>query len=168
MFKAVFPGSFDPPTLGHLNIIERASLIFEELVVVVADNRQKKYLFSVEERVEMMKEIVKTTKNVRIASWDSLIVDFMKKENIGLLIRGVRGMDDFSYEFELSMMNKAMHPQIETLFMTTESKYIVLRSSSIKELASFYGDVSQMVPALVAEALKKKFPPGQGKNATST
>ena len=158
MFKAVFPGSFDPPTFGHLNIIERASLIFDELVVVVADNRHKKYLFSVEERVEMMKEIVKTTKNVRIASWDSLIVDFLKKENIRLLVRGLRGMDDFSYEFELSMMNKAMHPQIETLFMTTESKYIVLRSSSIKELASFYGDVSQMVPALVAEALKRKFP----------
>jgi pantetheine-phosphate adenylyltransferase len=157
MFKAVFPGSFDPPTLGHLNIIERASQIFDELVVVVADNRQKKYLFPVEERAKMMKEIVKNAKNVRVASWDSLIVDFLKKENIKILIRGVRGMDDFSYEFELSMMNKALHPNIETLFMTTESKYIVLRSSSIKELASFYGDVSQMVPPLVAEALKKKF-----------
>jgi len=163
MFKAVFPGSFDPPTLGHLNIIERASQIFDELVVVVADNRQKKYLFSAEERVKMMKEIIKNTKNVSIASWDSLIVDFLKKENIKILIRGIRGMDDFSYEFELSMMNKALHPNIETLFMTTESKYIVLRSSSIKELASFYGDVSQMVPPLVAEALKKKFQPEQGK-----
>jgi len=158
MFKAVFPGSFDPPTLGHLNIIERASQIFDELVVVVADNRQKKYLFSVEERADMMREIVKNVKKVRVASWDSLIVDFLKKENIKILIRGVRGMDDFSYEFELSMMNKAMHPNIETLFMTTESKYIVLRSSSIKELASFCGDVSQMVPPLVAEALKRKFP----------
>ena len=158
MLKAVFPGSFDPPTFGHLNIIERAALIFDELVVVVADNRQKKYLFSVEERLEMMKKIVNSGGNVRITSWDSLIVDFLKKENIRLLIRGVRGMDDFSYEFELSMMNKAMHPHIETLFMTTESKYIVLRSSSIKELASFNGDVSQMVPPLVAEALKRKFP----------
>jgi len=157
MFAAVFPGSFDPPTFGHLNIIERAALIFDELVVVVADNRQKKYLFSVEERLEMMKEIAKPVANVRITSWDSLIVDFLKKENIRILIRGVRGMDDFSYEFELSMMNKAMHPHIETLFMTTESKYIILRSSSIKELASFHGDVSQMVPPLVAEALKKKF-----------
>jgi len=157
MLKAVFPGSFDPPTFGHLNIIERAALIFDELVVVVADNRQKKYLFSVEERLEMMNEIAKPVGNIRIASWDSLIVDFLKKENIRLLIRGVRGMDDFSYEFELSMMNKAMHPHIETLFMSTESKYIILRSSSIKELASFHGDVSQMVPPLVAEALKKKF-----------
>jgi len=159
MFKAVFPGSFDPPTFGHLNIIERAAMIFDELVVVVADNRQKKYLFPVEERLEMMKEIAKPVGNARVTSWDSLIVEFLKKEDIRLLIRGVRGMDDFSYEFELSMMNKAMHPHIETLFMTTESKYIVLRSSSIKELASFHGDVSQMVPPLVAEALKKKFSP---------
>ena len=161
MLNAAFPGSFDPPTLGHINIIERASAVFDKLVVVVAENREKKYLFSVEERLGMMEKIVKSNKqirkNVRCASWDSLIVDFMKKENIRLLIRGVRGMDDFSHEFELSMMNKALYPHIETLFMTTESKYIVLRSSSIKELASFNGDVSHLVPPLVAEALKKKF-----------
>ena len=157
MLKAVFPGSFDPPTLGHLNIIERASSVFDELVVLVADNRQKKYLFTVEERLEMMREIVRFKGNVKCASWDSLVVDFMKKENIKLLIRGIRGMDDFSHEFELSMMNKALYPHTETLFMTTEPRYIVLRSSSIKELASFHGDVSQMVPLVVAEALKNKF-----------
>ena len=157
MFRAVFPGSFDPPTLGHLNIIERAAAVFDELFVVVAENRQKKYFFSVEERLEMMREIVKPYKNVRYSSWDSLIVDFMKKENIRLLIRGIRGMEDFSHEFELSMMNKALYPHIETLFITTDSRFIVLRSSSIKELASFHGDVSNMVPPVVAEALKKKF-----------
>ena len=157
MFKAVFPGSFDPPTLGHLNIIERASVIFEEVAVVVAENRQKKYLFTAGERLDMMRELVKSRKNVSCFIWESLIVDFMKQENIRLLIRGVRGMEDFSYEFELSMMNKALYPHIETLFMTTDPKYIVLRSSSIKELASFHGDVSLMVPPIVAEALKKKF-----------
>ena len=157
MFKAVFPGTFDPPTLGHLNIIERASAIFDELVVVVAENRQKKCLFSAEERLKMMSEIVKHRENVRCHIWDSLVVDFMRQENIRLIIRGIRGMDDFSYEFELSMMNKALHPHIETFFMTTESRFIVLRSSSIKELASFHGDVSLMVPPLVADALKKKF-----------
>ena len=157
MLKAVFPGSFDPPTYGHLNIIERASAIFDEVDVVVAENRQKKYLFSAEERLLMVKEMVKSRGNVRCSVWDSLIVDFMKKEDIRLLIRGIRGMEDFSYEFELSMMNKALHPTIETIFMTTDPKYIVLRSSSIKELASFHGDVSQMVPPLVADALKKKF-----------
>ena len=157
MFKAVFPGSFDPATFGHINIIERASAVFDELVVLVADNKQKNYLFSADERLEMLGEIVKHNKNVRCASWDNLVVDFMKRENIKIIIRGIRGMDDFSYEFELSMMNKALHPDIETFFMTTDPRYIVLRSSSIKELASFHGDVSPMVPALVADALKKKF-----------
>jgi len=157
MFKAVFPGSFDPPTLGHLNVIERASVIFDEVSVVVAENRQKKYFFSAEERLEMIKELVKTRKNVTCHIWDSLIVEFMKKENSRFLIRGIRGMDDFSYEFELSMMNKALYPEIETFFMTTDPRYIVLRSSTIKEIASFHGDVSLMVPRLVAEALEKKF-----------
>jgi pantetheine-phosphate adenylyltransferase len=157
MFKAVFPGSFDPPTLGHLNIIERASAIFDGLAVVVAENRRKNYLFSAEERLSMMNEIVKSRGNVKCFICDSLIVDFMRQENIKLLIRGVRGMDDFSYEFELSMMNKALYPDIETIFMATEPRYIVLRSSSIKELASFHGDVSQMVPPVAAEALRKKF-----------
>jgi len=156
MFKAVFPGSFDPPTLGHLNIVDRVSAVFDEVAVVVAENRQKKYLFSAPERLEMMRELLKPKENVRCFMWDSLIVDFMKQENIRLLIRGVRGMDDFSYEFELSMMNKALYPHIETLFITTDPRYIVLRSSSIKELASFNGDVSLMVPPLVVEALEKK------------
>jgi len=157
MFKAVFPGSFDPPTLGHLNIIERASAVFDEVAVVVAENRQKKYLFTAEERLHMMNDMAKSWGNVHCHIWDSLIVDYMKQENIRLLIRGVRGMEDFSYEFELSMMNKALHPHIETLFMTTDPRYIVLRSSTIKELASFHGDVSLMVPPAVVEALKKKF-----------
>jgi len=157
MLKAVFPGSFDPLTLGHINIIERASAIFEEVAVVVAENRQKKYLFTVEERFKMVSETLKTLTNVRCFIWNSLIVDFMKRENIRILIRGIRGIDDFSYEFELSMMNKALYPHIETFFMTTDPKYIVLRSSSIKDLASFHGDVSQMVPSLVADAIVRKY-----------
>ena len=158
MFKAVFPGSFDPATLGHINIIERASSFIDELVVIIAENRLKNYFFSAGERLEMMKELIKPWKNVSVLIWDSLIVDYMKQENIRLLIRGVRGMDDFSYEFELSMMNKGLHPNIETLFMTTDPKYFVIRSSSIRELASFHGDISGMVPPLVEEALKKRFP----------
>ena len=157
MFKAVFPGSFDPPTLGHLNIIERAAALFDEFVVIIAENRQKRYFFSAQERLAMMKELVKPWGNVSALIWDSLIVDYMKQENIRLLVRGVRGVDDFSYEFELSMMNKALYPHIETLFLTTDPKYFVLRSSSIRELASFDGDVSAMVPPLVADELKAKF-----------
>jgi pantetheine-phosphate adenylyltransferase len=157
MFKAAFPGSFDPPTLGHLDIIHRAAAIFDELVVVVAENRQKKYLFPAEERAAMMHELVAEQKNVSVSVCDTLIVDFLQKKDIKLLIRGVRGVDDFSYEFEISMMNRALNPGIETIFMTTDPKYFVLRSSAIKELASFQGNISGMVPALVAEALKGKY-----------
>jgi len=157
MIRAVFPGSFDPPTLGHLNIIERAAAVFDELVVVVAENKQKSHLFTAAERLSMIAEMVSAGRNIKCVVWDSLVVDFMKKENIRLLVRGVRGTEDFSREFELAMMNKALYPEIETLFFTTDPKYIILRSSLIKELASFHGDVSLMVPPLVAQALKNKF-----------
>jgi pantetheine-phosphate adenylyltransferase len=157
MLKAAFPGSFDPPTCGHINIIQRAASIFDELMVVVAENRQKKYLFSAAERIAMIGELVKEHKNVMVELCDTLIVDFLRRRDIRLLVRGVRGVDDFSYEFELSMMNKALNSRIETIFMTTDPEYFVLRSSSIKELASFHGDVTGMVPPLVAEALKAKY-----------
>jgi pantetheine-phosphate adenylyltransferase len=157
MLKAVFPGSFDPPTFGHINIIGRASSVFEELVVLVAENREKKRLFSPDERIAMLEELTKPWKNVTVALWDSLVVDYMKLHDIRLMIRGVRGANDFAYEFDLSMMNKALDSRIETLFMTTDPEYFVLRSSAIRELASFHGDVSAMVPPLVAEALKAKY-----------
>jgi pantetheine-phosphate adenylyltransferase len=155
--KAVFPGSFDPPTLGHLNLIERASVLFDELLVVIAENRQKSYLFSTREREEMLKTLTRSLLNVKIFVWDSLIADFMKRHNAKILARGVRGSADFSYEFELSLVYKTIDPQIETIFIPTDSKYFTIRSSSIKEIASFSGDVSSMVPPLVNEALKEKF-----------
>ncbi|MHC6202027.1 pantetheine-phosphate adenylyltransferase [Breznakiellaceae bacterium SP9] len=157
MLNAIFPGSFDPPTLGHLDIIERSSRVFDELLVVVAVNGQKKYFFDAQERIAMVQDLIKPWKNVRAEVCDTLIVDFMKKKDTRILLRGVRGVDDFSYEFELSMMNKTLDPNIETLFMTTDPKYFVLRSSSIRELASFHGNISTMVPPLVETALKKKF-----------
>lgn len=157
MLKAVFPGSFDPPTSGHINIIERASSIFGELIVVVAENRQKKYLFSAKERADMIRELVKDRKNVSVTVCDTLIVDFMRKNDVKLMVRGVRGLEDFSYEFEVSMMNRTLDPGIETVFMTTDPEFFVIRSSSIKELASFRGNLHGMVPPLVAEALRKKF-----------
>jgi pantetheine-phosphate adenylyltransferase len=155
--KAAFPGSFDPPTSGHINVIERAAALFGELVVVVAENKQKKYLFSAEERASMIRELVKDHKNVTVTVCDCLIVDYLKKMDIKLLIRGVRGIEDFSYEFELSMMNKTLDPDIETIFMTTDPEFFVIRSSSIKELASFKGNLHGMVPPLVAKALKEKY-----------
>jgi pantetheine-phosphate adenylyltransferase len=157
MKKAAFPGSFDPPTLGHLNIIKRAAAIFDELVVVIAENPQKKYLFSTEERIEMIRQLTADCGNVSVSICESLIVDFLQKQGIKILVRGVRGMEDFTYEFDLSMMNKALDSSIDTIFMTTDPEYFVIRSSSIKEVASFQGNISGMVPPLVAEALREKY-----------
>jgi pantetheine-phosphate adenylyltransferase len=131
--------------------------MFDELLIVIAENRQKKYLFSAEERIAMVRELVKPWKNVSVALCESLIVDFLKTQDIRLIVRGVRGMGDFSYEFEVAMMNKAQDANIETIFLATDPEYFVVRSSSIKELASFGGDVSAMVPPLVEDALRKKY-----------
>ena len=155
--KAVFPGSFDPPTSGHINLIKRAAAIFDELIIVVAENRQKRYLFTAKERLDMIFELVKEWKNVSAAVCDTLIVDFMRENNIKLLLRGVRGLEDFSYEFEVSMMNKMLDNKIETIFMTTDPEFFVMRSSSIKEVASFNGNLEGMVPPLVVKALKEKY-----------
>jgi pantetheine-phosphate adenylyltransferase len=155
MVKAVFPGSFDPPTFGHLNIIERARTIFERVLVVVAVNRDKNYLFNTEERLAFMREFVAPWPNVEVHACDTLIVEFARKHSCRVLLRGVRSVQDFSYEFELSILNKGVGPEIETFFMPTDQKYFVLRSSAIKELASLGGDVSGMVPSVVATALER-------------
>ncbi|EPF29370.1 pantetheine-phosphate adenylyltransferase [Treponema medium] len=158
MVKAVFAGSFDPPTFGHLNIIERVQKLFSEIHVVIAVNNNKSYCFSGEERLEMIQKLVSGWNNVSVHLWDSLIVDYAKKIKADVLIRGVRNDNDFLYEFDLAMMNKSLNPQIETLFLVPDPKFFVLRSSSIKELAAFGGDVSTMVPPIVEAMLKKKFP----------
>ena len=159
MVKAVFAGSFDPPTFGHLNIIERAQKLFSEIHVVIAVNKNKSYCFSGEERLEVIQQLVSRWNNVSVHLWDSLIVDYAKKIKADVLIRGVRNDNDFLYEFDLAMMNKSLNPQIETLFLVPDPKFFVLRSSSIKELAAFGGDVSTMVPPIVEAILKKKFSP---------
>jgi pantetheine-phosphate adenylyltransferase len=155
MVKAVFPGSFDPPTFGHLNIIERARTIFERVLVVVAVNRDKRYLFDADERVAFMKELCAPWPNVEVHLCDTLIVEFARQHACRVLLRGVRSVQDFSYEFELSILNKGVGPEIETFFMPTDQKYFVLRSSAIKELASFGGDISGMVPPVVSKALER-------------
>ena len=159
MVKAVFAGSFDPPTFGHLNIIERAQKLFSEIHVVIAVNKSKHYCFSDEERLDVIQKLVSRWNNVSVHLWDSLIVDYAKKIKAAVLIRGVLNDNDFLYEFLLAMMNKSLNPQIETLFLVPDPKFFVLRSSSIKELAAFGGDVSTMVPPIVEAILKKKFSP---------
>lgn len=157
MVRAVFPGSFDPPTFGHLNIIERARTMFSEIHVVVAVNSEKKYLFSPDERVELIRGMVAGWENVTVHTWNNLIVEYARTIDARVLIRGVRNLADFSYEFDLAMMNRGLNPEIETVFLSTDPQYFVLRSSAIKELASFGGDVSTMVPPAVATLLHAKY-----------
>ena len=156
MVKAVFPGSFDPPTNGHLNLIKRASHLFDSVDVVISFNYQKKYLLSPEERYSLMVDMVEGISNVKVTLWDKLIVDYAHQNNIGVIMRGVRAVDDFGYEFELSMMNKQLNPGIETIFLPTDQKYFVLRSSSIKELVQLGADVTKMIPPNVEKLLRKK------------
>ena len=156
MITALFPGSFDPPTFGHINIIERSRKIFGEIHVVIAVNSQKKYLFSESERLEMMHKLTEMWDNVHVSTCRTLIVEYAKKNNAIVLLRGIRNVADFSYEFDLSMLNKGLDSSIETVFMPTDPEFFVLKSSAIKELAFLGGDISKMVPDLVADLLKKK------------
>jgi pantetheine-phosphate adenylyltransferase len=155
--NAVFPGTFDPPTNGHLNLIERASRIMDKLLVVVSVNAQKKYLFTPQERHAFLVSMTADLPNVEVYTWDKLIVDFAASHGIRTILRGVRAFTDFGYEFELSMINKGINHSIETFLMPTDPRYFVLRSSAIKELVQLECDVSSMVPAVVEAALKEKY-----------
>lgn len=156
MVKALFAGSFDPPTYGHLDVILRSSKIFSELHVLLAINRQKKTLFSSDERMEMLKVLTSEYSNVKVFQWEGLIVEYAKQHEIKVLIRGVRNIADFSYEFDLALLNRGLDGEVETLFLSADPRYFVLRSSSIKELASLGGNLSRMVPPLVEAKLKEK------------
>ena len=152
----IYPGSFDPPTNGHLDIMKRAAGIFDQLEVVIADNPRKTYFFSAQERLTMIREMVADWPNVQVTLWQGLVVKYAEKIGARIILRGVRALADFDYEFELSMMNRALNPKIETIFLPTDQKYFVLRSSAIKEVALFGGDFSEMVPPVVAKALRNR------------
>lgn len=156
MKKAICAGSFDPPTLGHLNIIERGLTIFDQLLVAVANNTTKKSLLTVEERIDLLKELLKNYKNVSVTSFDGLLVDFAKKEGVKTLLRGIRNMSDYEYESQMALANKALYPDIETIFMMTEGKYSHLSSTIIKEILISGGTCKGMINPLVEKILKKK------------
>lgn len=153
MTVALFPGSFDPPTYGHLDIIGRANSIFDQLHVVVAVNKGKSYLFSAEERVAMLRDLASPWRGVRVDTWDSLIADYAERVGATVLVRGVRNALDFSYEFDLALLNRGLAPRLETVFLPADPRHFALSSSAVKELAHFGGDVSAMVPPVVAESL---------------
>ena len=156
MSIAVYPGSFDPVTLGHIDVIKRASKLFDHLIIGVLNNRAKTPLFSVEERVKMLKEVTKDLPNVEIIPFDGLLVDFAEQIGADVVIRGLRAITDFEYELQMSQTNQRMKPDIETMFLTTSIEYSYLSSTTVREIAAFGGDVSQFVPEAVEIALREK------------
>ena len=155
---AVYPGSFDPVTYGHLDIIKRASSMFDELIVAVMCNSAKTPLFTLDERVKMLKESVKDLDNVKIESFSGLLIDYCKENQIHIVIRGLRAITDFEYELQIAQTNKELsHGQVDTVFLTTNLKYSYLSSSVVKEIASYNGDITPCVPEFVAKALYEKY-----------
>ena len=156
MKVGIYPGSFDPVTFGHLDIITRSSKIVDELIIGVLMNKAKTPLFSVEERVKMLKEVTKDLDNIRIVPFDGLLVEFASRMNAGLVIRGLRAITDFEYELQMSQTNQKLDPNIETMFLTTSIEYSYLSSTTVREIAAFGGDLTQFVPEAVALELEKK------------
>ena len=158
MKRAVYPGSFDPVTYGHLDVIRRASEMFDELIVSVLNNKTKTPLFSVEERVKILKEATKDIPNVRIDSFSGLLIDYAKANHIHVAVRGLRAITDFEYELQIAQTNRKLSKdELDTVFLTTSLEYAYLSSSSVKEIASFGGDISQCVPDFVAEIIYEKY-----------
>jgi pantetheine-phosphate adenylyltransferase len=155
MRRVVCPGSFDPITNGHLDIIERASSLFDEVVIAVLVNQTKSSLFTVAERIEMIKEVTAKYKNVRVDSWSGLLVDFCKANDISTIVKGLRAVSDFDYELQMSQVNLQLQG-VETLFMATAPSHSFLSSSLVKEIASHGGDVSAYMPAAIVSKLKSR------------
>ncbi|KAA5832612.1 pantetheine-phosphate adenylyltransferase [Saccharopolyspora hirsuta] len=155
MRRAVCPGSYDPVTNGHLDIIERASKLFDEVVVAVLINKSKKSLFSVEERLEMLREVTEPWPNVRIDAWHGLLVDYCRTNGIGAIVKGLRAVSDFDYELQMAQMNQQLSG-VETMFMSTNPQYSFLASSLVKEVATYGGDVSDLVPAKIEQRLRER------------
>jgi pantetheine-phosphate adenylyltransferase len=153
---AICPGSFDPPTNGHLNIIERGLKIFDRLIVAVAVNSKKQAIFDADERVEILQEIFGHDTAIEIDHFEGLLVNYAKQRKITTILRGIRNMSDYEYEFQMALANKAMHPDLETVFIMTDGRYTHLSSSIIKDVIQYGGKSSEMIHPLVEERLKRK------------
>ncbi len=157
MGMAIYPGSFDPVTKGHLDIIERTSKIVDELIVAILENPRKKAVFTIEERLEMLRRVTSGIENVRIEYFQGLLIEFAKRKKVNLVVKGLRAISDFEFEFQMALVNRKLDPQIETLFMVTNSKYSYLSSSIVKEVASFGGDIRDLVPPEVYDMIMAKY-----------
>ena len=156
MLKAVYPGSFDPVTYGHLDIIKRAASLVDELIVGVLNNNAKTPLFSIEERVKMLEEVTKDLSNVKAVPFEGLLIDFAEEMDAGMVIRGLRAITDFENELKMAQTNHKLSPKIETVFLTTSLEYAYLSSTVVKEVAYFGGDITQFVPEIVRQNIQKK------------
>lgn len=163
MKRAVYPGSFDPVTAGHLDIIERAAAVVDELVVGVLNNNKKTPLFSVEERVMMLNDVIKHIPNVRVESFQGLSVDFVRKCDAQFIVRGLRAVTDFEYELQMAQTNRSISPQVDTLFFTTDLRYAYISSTIVKEIAYYGGDISGFVPPQTEKRVYEKITMSKGK-----
>ncbi len=154
---AIYPGTFDPVTNGHLDIIERASKLFDSVIITIAVNSSKKPLFTKDERMDMIKNVTKKFKNVSVDVFDGLLVSYAKKKKASVIIRGLRAISDFDYEFQIALTNRKLEPEVNTIFLMPSEKYSFLNSSLVRELASFKADVKQFVPDYVFKKLKEKY-----------
>ena len=156
MTRAVYPGTFDPCTYGHLDIIQRAAVQFDEVVVGVLTNSAKTPLFSIEERVNILRDVTREIPNVSVKSFSGLSVDFVVACNASIIIRGLRAITDFEYELQMAQTNRVLNPNVDTMFLNTSLEYAYLRSSTVREVAAFGGDISRFVPPSVAEQVYRK------------
>jgi pantetheine-phosphate adenylyltransferase len=156
MLRCIYPGTFDPLTKGHEDLIRRAARLFGEVIVGVADSKRKGPWFSADERVSMAREIVKDLPNVRVERFSCLLLDFLKQQDATIIMRGLRAVSDFEYEFQMAGMNRGMDPNVEVVFLTPSEKYLFVSATIVREVAFFGGDVSRFVHPVVAEALKNK------------
>ena len=158
LFRSIYPGSFDPVTFGHLDVIRRAASIFDELTVSVLNNTQKTPLFSVEERVRILEEATKEMPNVKVDSFSGLLINYAREKDVHVVIRGLRAITDFEYELQIAQTNRKLsNGGLDTIFLTTSLEYAYLSSSSVKEIAEFHGDISQCVPEFVARLVYEKY-----------
>ncbi|MDD3184839.1 MAG: pantetheine-phosphate adenylyltransferase [Anaerostipes sp.] len=161
MSIAVYPGSFDPVTYGHIDIIQRSAKVFDKLVIGVLINGAKKTLFTPEERIEMIEKVIGHLDNVEVTFSDKLLIDFAKDHHADITVRGLRAVTDFEYELQLAQINNKLDPELDTMFFTTSTEYAYVSSTIVKEIAAYNGDVSQLVPPYVVEKLKEKYNGGR-------
>jgi pantetheine-phosphate adenylyltransferase len=153
---AVYPGTFDPFTRGHEDLVRRAARLFAHVVVGIAESHSKRPIFPLDERVEMAREMIKDLPNVKVVGFNGLLMDFLRERNARVILRGLRAVSDFEYEFQMAGMNRSLHPDIETLFLTPGEQYMFISATMVREIASLGGDVSKFVHPLVAEKLTEK------------